>query len=434
MPSRIRKQLFVLSTLLFFPAFSHAQISQIIFTTDSQSVAPNVLSGPITIQTQDSTGASFPTPETIDLQFISTSPTGEFLGSTGNPVTKTMSTNSANRTFYYEDSTEGSYTLTVDATGRNSHAEWSASQGIVVSSTPTGSTNTSDSSSDTATSSSDTTTTTNIATPSATADTIISTHYSYLPLSDFEAQQTLSVSAGRDRLAVVGNPLQFQAEASLSDDTVNYTWTFGDGTTGTGKLTKHIYAYPGTYAVVLNASLPDANAVSRTTVTVVDPKLEVVEANNQYIKIKNDASQEINLYGWEIISEGKGFTFPMDTIILAGQSVCFPNNVTGLSSIGATDAQVLPIASLSSVVPVASTASSSAVAIMQNKRAVMYQELLGLKQEADNLAISQTHNEQPVVAQISSTSSAETAAPIEAVTSASGGWLNTLKHFFFGSR
>lgn len=434
MSKLVRNRLFVLSFFFLFPLFSHAQVAKISFTTDSQTIQPNVLSGPITFQTQDVNGNSFPTPETIDLQFITTSPTGQFLGGTGNPVTKTMSTNSANRTFYYEDSTEGSYTLTVNATGRTSHNQWTVSQGIAVSSIPANSTSDSNSSSDNSASS---TAVTPVTYNSGTATTVvssISTHYSYLPLSDFQAQQNLSVSAGRDRLAAVGNPLQFQAEANISDDTVNYNWSFGDGTTQAGKMVRHSYEYPGTYVVVLNASLPDAKAVSRTTVTVVDPQLNVTEANNRYINIKNDANKEINLYGWEIISEGKHFVFPLDTIIQAGQSVCFPADVTGLSPIGATDVQILPVseAPLTMSASPQQTSSSSDIALQQ-KRAAIYQELLTLKQEANTLAANTVS--EPIAkisTEASSTNDAEVAAPIESETSNS--WVTTLKHFFFGTQ
>jgi hypothetical protein len=261
----------------------------------------------------------------------------------------------------------------------------------------------------------------------------VSTHYSYVPLSDFQAQQTLSVSAGRNRLAVAGNAIQFQATANIADDTVVYTWTFGDGTTAAGKLVKHAYEYAGTYTVVLNAASPMVNAVARTIVTVVEPKLAVLEADNRYIKIENGADKEINLYGWEIVSEGRSFVFPLDTIILGGESICFPADVTNLSPIGTTDVVVEPISSMP-VPNIPRQMLPSTVTPLQTQQAALFQQLVVLKQQADALATSNPPARMSVEAPIeaSSTDSAEVATPINAAVSSS--WLSTLKHFFFGTQ
>src|SRR5690606_14478024 len=45
----------------------------------------------------------------------------------------------------------------------------------------------------------------------------------------------------------VGNSIQFAADATQPPDMVE--WDFGDGTTGFGITTEHIYALPGTYRV-----------------------------------------------------------------------------------------------------------------------------------------------------------------------------------------
>jgi hypothetical protein len=120
-------------TILFIPLIASAQVSKIVFTTEPQTIKPTVISEALTFQTQDSAGNMIQTTETLDLVFTSTSQTGEFLNSAGNPVSKTMSVNTANRTFYYRDSSQGTFTLTVTATGRVSGEVLSASQKITVS-------------------------------------------------------------------------------------------------------------------------------------------------------------------------------------------------------------------------------------------------------------------------------------------------------------
>lgn len=102
------------------------------FTTDSQVVLPDTLSKPITIQAQSSFGVPESVSETFDLSLLSSSPTGLFLGSTGKPVSKVVSKNTTNRTFYYKDSSVGNFTITLLAVGRDSKKSFTAIQNIVI--------------------------------------------------------------------------------------------------------------------------------------------------------------------------------------------------------------------------------------------------------------------------------------------------------------
>ncbi len=125
---------FALLSMLVLPRIVFADVAKIVFTTDSQTIVPNPLSGAITIQTQDGGGKIFQTPETLDLTFKSSSPTGEFLSSSGKLSTKTMNKNTGNRSVYYKDSAEGVFEIVITATGRESKKIWTASQNLTVSS------------------------------------------------------------------------------------------------------------------------------------------------------------------------------------------------------------------------------------------------------------------------------------------------------------
>ena len=120
---------------LFWAGFAFAATSQFVFTTDPQTILPGEISGDLTIQSQDASGSKANTTETIDLEFSSTSLVGEFLNSSGGPVSMVMAKNTANRTFYYRDSTSGTYTLAVKAVGRESGQSWRVIQQIVVGNT-----------------------------------------------------------------------------------------------------------------------------------------------------------------------------------------------------------------------------------------------------------------------------------------------------------
>src|SRR3989338_1236905 len=117
MPAGIyRKFLLALFLLLMLPVISYAQVSKIVFTTEPQTVKPGEISGTITVQLQDSAGSSYKATETVDVEFLSSSASGEFLSpSSENAVTKTISTGSANKNFRYRHSAKGTFALTVKA-------------------------------------------------------------------------------------------------------------------------------------------------------------------------------------------------------------------------------------------------------------------------------------------------------------------------------
>lgn len=295
------------SLVVIFAVSAYASgVSKIAFTTDEQTILPGDVSDPITVQTQDSSGSSTPTPETIDLQFTSTSNTGEFLNSSGNPVTTTMSKNTSNRTFYYRDSSEGSFTIRVLATGRDSGETWSAEQKITVSSSSSGNT------SGEVLSASDATSQSGL---SATSGSASPTYGS--------VSSQLEVSAGGNRLTSPGSPITFQAmikKNSSSDGSVSFSWSFGDGNVGEGSLSSHMYKYPGEYAVVLNAKSGNIFATSRLKVTVINPNISILDEGD-HIKIENNSNSEINLFNWKIVDDGKGFVFQPDTIIFQNSSI-----------------------------------------------------------------------------------------------------------------
>lgn len=312
-----------------------------VFTTDPQSVAPNTISSVITVQSQNSSGAGSPvgnaSGDTADVVFTSTSPTGQFLNSTGGAVTKTMSYNSYTKNFYYEDSTVGIYTLTVTATTRTSQKVFTASQQIYIGQPVPGGGN----SGNTASTTGATATTTSQSGQSGNSDngysagSTSSANSSPASISDTDAPTVFEVSAGRDRLTSVGNSLLFTVTPvetkGILPNLIGYTWSFGDGTTGTGNSVHHTYKFAGQYSVVVNATASDQMAVDRLTVKVVDPKI-VLQKIDGGTQVTNNSGDEINLENWILSAGNKSFNFPQDTLIPAGRSVTFADDTTGINA------------------------------------------------------------------------------------------------------
>ncbi len=303
-----------LTSILLLPLIASAQVTKIVFTTEPQTIKPSIISEALTFQTQDSAGNMTQTTETLDLVFTSTSQTGEFLNSAGNPVSKTMSVNTANRTFYYRDSSQGAFTLTVTATGRVSGEVLVASQQITVSQDGA-----SRSGEVLAASTEDTQSTQSTTSGSATP--------SYAtPTSQLE------VLAGGDRLTTPGSPISFQAvikKNSSANGSVSFSWSYGDGNVGGGALVTHMYKYPGEYAVVLNAKSGNNFAVSRLRVRVASPDLALTDFGDR-IEIANNSNIEINLFNWKIINQDKAFIFQPDTIILPKSKILIDKSMLSM--------------------------------------------------------------------------------------------------------
>lgn len=296
----ITKYLFIFALT---PIICLAQIDKVVFTSEVQIIKPGEISDPITIQTQDSSGNIYQTSETLDVQFVSTSPIGEFLNSSGNPVTTYMSKNTANKTFYYKDSKEGEFQITVNIRGRESGIELTANQPITISSdisryfsNDSGGEVLSASTTKQETGGS----TTNVSSPSS----------------------KLEVLAGENRITSPGSPIWFQATIKKNNvlAPLELSWSFGDGYVGVGSTVSHTYKYPGDYVVVLSAKAGDLFSVSRLKVKVFNFKIKV-EDKGDYIEISNENNSEINLFNWKIENEGKGFIFQPNTIILPHASI-----------------------------------------------------------------------------------------------------------------
>ena len=135
-----------ISTVIPFAAGATG-ITQITFTSPSQTIEPSVASARITIEVEDAAGEAV-RGSTVCLVVISSSPSGEFSTNVDSwnaePLRKlvlTISSNQYRRNFYYLDSTEGTFTLTARAALRPNGSTcsewkgsptWSASQQITV--------------------------------------------------------------------------------------------------------------------------------------------------------------------------------------------------------------------------------------------------------------------------------------------------------------
>lgn len=323
---------FVVSIFIFLPILSVVFAdNSFTFSTDPQSVPAGQMSGKINVQ------SSSPVTETTYLDFTSSSPTGQFLTSTGGLLKSAyISTGDSNRAVYYEDSTAGDFVITAVVLSKAKVQITTISQHIYIGQPVPGGDQTSTTTTATTTDQSTSTDNQNNTTSNLSANSSPASLPSDEITIDFE------ISCGRDRLTSVGNDLTFVVKPvktqGIISNSINYEWSFGDGSTDAGSLVHHAYKFPGKYSVVVNANASDQMAADRLTVLVVDPKISIRKVSGG-LEVANNSGAEINLEGWLLGSSNKSFIFPKDTLILDGQKIIFADDLTDLG-FGSGDLQI----------------------------------------------------------------------------------------------
>lgn len=416
------RKLFAIALLLApsFAAASHCTVSQIAVIAGSWENTSTKTS--LTLQAQDGSGVSCHTAQTLRFSLTS-SVSGSFTGQSGNALQLFISTNTANRNFYYDGHpVDNNYILTAKA-GYGAADSWTE----LFSTTYNGG-GSSDSSSSTATTSEET----QSVAVSSSSDSGSSVHYNATSMSNKKPEMASSISAGRDRLGSVASPLEFRAETNFQYTKSSiFKWNFGDGSEGAGPVLSHAYEYPGEYVVVLNVSLPEGQAVSRVNVKVIEPNIVVTTATPERIEVRNNSKYEVSLFGRVLAVGDKSFAFPQDTIIKPGQSISFSSKITGLLPAAISDTLVFAVgvtenAKLSTEIE---KRKKELVASIQNQIVSLERQIAS---KTEPVLAAQPQNEQRAAEEPVETQQVEV---VESQTaSVKEGWLQVLKRFFLGMR
>lgn len=417
MPELTYKEFLSLFLLLLLPGqiwAAHCTVFQIAVIAGSWKNTGNKTS--LTLQTQDSGGASCHVAQTLRFSLTS-SAAGSFTGQTGNALQFYISTNNANRNFYY-DGHPASYTLTAKA-GYGAADSWTEQFSTTYGNGDSSGSSTSTPVEESAGGSSS---------AGQSGDSSFSVHYSATSLSNKTPEATVELSAGRDRLGSVGTPLEFKVETNLPrTQNSNFKWNFGDGNEAYGDTVAHAYEYPGDYVVVLNTVLSQGQAVARTNVRIIEPDIGVTLATPARIELKNNSKFEISLFGRALWVGGSAFVFPQDTIIKAGQSISFGSKVTGLRPNGIQDAQIMVIGNTeqAKIWKKIKEQKEEKIVSIQTRLSELKQQLASMSSSPPNLAVQQLST---------GTSSEKVEIMLPQTALAKEGWLQTLKKFFLRTK
>jgi hypothetical protein len=124
----------------------------------------------------------------------------------------------------------------------------------------------------------------------------------------------------------------------------NIYWSYGDGGSGTGASSTHVYKHEGAYTAFVEAETGSAYGIDQINVKVLSPHLRITEisANNvsrQYIIIKNDGSENVNIGGFVITTDSGAYTLSRQLLISAGKDLRLDGEIIGFTT--ASHAQLL---------------------------------------------------------------------------------------------
>lgn len=267
------------------------------------------------VQSQDSSGSSCNTNETIYLTFPN-SRADQITGESGGKLQAWISATKANRYFYYHSDSLNTDQITVIAT-TNSDKSWQAT--VAIADIITGNNATSDDDLN------------QVKTENSDDYLVLSTQTEE---KTFSAKSNWRIGAGSDRLVLVGSRVNFKVEDNAGDNQRTiYSWSFGDGAAKRGAVAGHTYNYPGVYQVVVTAkdSL-GREAAARLKVKVIAPTVAVgFVGQTGSVKVSNKNGEEINLGQFRLVaSDQPAFIFPPDTIIGIGQTIIVDQSISGL--------------------------------------------------------------------------------------------------------
>lgn len=117
----------------------------------------------------------------------------------------------------------------------------------------------------------------------------------------------------------------------------NVLWSFGDGSSSTGRDVGHVFHHEGVYVVVVELKKGALTDKKQITVTVVPLEASLfVPKSGEWIAILNNSTTPLDISNWRITTDYQYFIIPKNTVIKSGMEVRFPKEITKLSLLKTT--------------------------------------------------------------------------------------------------
>ncbi len=139
------------------------------------------------------------------------------------------------------------------------------------------------------------------------------------------------LAASNDSPTEIGVQTTFTATV-LTGSSVNYTWNFGDNTTGSGANPNHIYGVLGNYTALVTATNSQGTFTTTTPITIV--KATPMVLITSHTPSPSVVGESVTI-GWSVTPSGLGTPTGTVTVTASGQS-CSANVAIGSCSIAFT--------------------------------------------------------------------------------------------------
>jgi PKD repeat protein len=134
---------------------------------------------------------------------------------------------------------------------------------------------------------------------------------------------TPQAEAGSERVGLVDTPITFDAHRSVAFDgnLVDYAWSFGDGSIGSGPTVSHTYSAPGEYEATLTVTDDRGQTGSDTvTITVAHPESAGASGRIELASVSSSG----------VVQDGNSGTWSYPAISANGRFVAFASYGTNL--------------------------------------------------------------------------------------------------------
>lgn len=147
-----------------------------------------------------------------------------------------------------------------------------------------------------------------------------------------ERETDMKIEATLPSHGYVGQPVRLSAEVSGVgtgvQNSVRYTWNYGDGRVGVGKEVVYTYAHSGTYIVSARAAYHDYVVRSEYALEIREVPLSLSREDG-VLRIANEADYRVNVSRMHVQNLGNTFTFPDHSFISAGGVIVLSAEVLG---------------------------------------------------------------------------------------------------------
>ncbi len=173
---------------------------------------------------------------------------------------------------------------------------------------------------------------------SDTNNSIPKINRSYVEITDmFEGKKKLHAEIDAIKTIMTGAKFELVGRAygltGVEIKGVDFLWNLGDGTRDRGQKITHEYYFTGEHLISLivkSGGFTSPTVKQKITVVAPPIKISQVDFEQNFIEIKNNHNQILNIQDWILMVDGEKFIIPKNTYILENGNIKFSQKNTHL--------------------------------------------------------------------------------------------------------